>query len=70
MALVRKKSARPPLIKDHNIYNAIARLKRSGDLFNGVLGKGINLQRTLKKIQSTFQRKLKYTFDFAKARDL
>jgi bifunctional non-homologous end joining protein LigD len=41
-------------IQKHNIHNAIARLKETGDLFTPVLGKGINLQKTLKKIQTVF----------------
>jgi bifunctional non-homologous end joining protein LigD len=32
---------------DYNIRNAIARLKKEGDLFKGVLGKGINILKIL-----------------------
>jgi bifunctional non-homologous end joining protein LigD len=32
----------------------IARLKREGDLFKGVLGKGINMEKAIKKIESNF----------------
>jgi bifunctional non-homologous end joining protein LigD len=39
---------------DFNIFNAVDRVKEQGDLFKGVLGKGINLQKVLKKIQSVF----------------
>jgi bifunctional non-homologous end joining protein LigD len=42
-------------IKNHNIHNAIERLKETGDLFKGVLGKGINLQKTLKKLETIFE---------------
>jgi len=42
-------------IKDHNIGNAIPRLKETGEIFKGVLGKGINLQAALKKISSVFE---------------
>ena len=42
-------------IKDFNIANAIARLKETGDLFEGVLGKGINLNKALKQIETVFQ---------------
>lgn len=42
-------------IKDHNIRNAIPRLKETGEIFKGVLGKGINLQAALKKIKSIFE---------------
>ena len=39
-------------IKDFNIANALPRLKGNGDIFKGVLGKGINLDQVLKKIES------------------
>lgn len=39
-------------ITDYNIFNAIDRLKNEGDLFKGVLGKGIDLKKALKKIES------------------
>jgi bifunctional non-homologous end joining protein LigD len=41
-------------IKSFTIFNAIDRLKEQGDLFTGVLGKGIDLEKTLKKLQSVF----------------
>ena len=41
-------------IKDFNIANALPRLKENGDIFKGVLGKGINLDQVLKKIESIF----------------
>lgn len=37
-------------ITDFNIRNAMARLKETGDLFNGVLGKAIDIQKALKKL--------------------
>lgn len=37
-------------IADFNIRNAIPRLKEQGDLFKGVLGKGINISDALKKL--------------------
>ncbi|HUS02171.1 MAG TPA: DNA ligase D [Chitinophagaceae bacterium] len=37
---------------DYNIFNAIDRLKNEGDIFKGVLGKGIDLKKALKKIES------------------
>jgi bifunctional non-homologous end joining protein LigD len=37
-------------ITDFNIRNAIHRLKETGDLFKGVLGKGVNIERALKKL--------------------
>lgn len=40
---------------DFTIFNSIARLKETGDLFNGVLGKGIDLEATIKKAQSIFE---------------
>ncbi len=36
-------------IRDFNIRNAMDRLKSEGDLFKGVLGKGINIEKALKK---------------------
>jgi bifunctional non-homologous end joining protein LigD len=42
-------------IKDHNLVNAIPRLKETGDLFKGVLGKGINMQAAIKKMKSVFE---------------
>jgi len=37
-------------MKDFNIENSIARIKSEGDLFKPVLGKGIDLDKILKKI--------------------
>jgi bifunctional non-homologous end joining protein LigD len=36
-------------IKDFTIFNAMDRLKEQGDIFKGVLGNGINLEKVLKK---------------------
>ncbi len=41
-------------ITDFNIFNAVARVKDVGDIFKPVIGKGINLDKTLKKISSVF----------------
>ena len=41
-------------MKHFTIFNSIDRLKETGDLFKGVLGKGINLEKTIKKAQSIF----------------
>ncbi len=41
-------------MKDFTIFNSIDRLKETGDLFKGVLDKGIDLEKTIKKAQSTF----------------
>jgi bifunctional non-homologous end joining protein LigD len=41
-------------MKDFTIRNSIERIRTEGDLFKGVLGKGINLQQTLKKIKTVF----------------
>lgn len=41
-------------MKDFTIHNSIQRLKETGDLFKGVLGKGIDLAATIKKAQSVF----------------
>ncbi len=39
-------------ITDYNIFNTIDRLKAEGDIFKGVLGKGIDLKKALNKIES------------------
>jgi bifunctional non-homologous end joining protein LigD len=36
-----------------------ARVKKEGDLFKGILGKGINLPKAIKKIESLFGELLK-----------
>jgi bifunctional non-homologous end joining protein LigD len=41
-------------MKHFTIFNSIDRLKAEGDLFKGVLGKGIDLENTIKKAQSMF----------------
>nr|WP_246230173.1 hypothetical protein [Mucilaginibacter humi] len=41
-------------MKDFTIFNSIDRLKETGDLFKGVLGKGIDLEKTIKKAKETF----------------
>ncbi|TDQ10031.1 DNA ligase D [Pedobacter metabolipauper] len=41
-------------MKDFTIFNALDRLKTEGDLFKGVLGKGIDLEKTIKKARSIF----------------
>jgi bifunctional non-homologous end joining protein LigD len=41
-------------MKDFTIFNSIDRLKTEGDLFKGVLGKAIDLEKTIKKAQSLF----------------
>jgi len=41
-------------MKDFNIFNAIDRLKVEGDLFKGVLGKGIDLKKAIEKAKTVF----------------
>ena len=41
-------------MKHFTIFNAIDRLKETGDLFKGVLGKGIDLAKSIKKAQGIF----------------
>lgn len=41
-------------MKDFTISNAIDRLKTEGDLFKGVLGKGIDLEKIIKKAKNLF----------------
>ncbi len=42
-------------IQDFHIGNAVDRIREQGDIFRGVLGKGINLEKTLKALNSTFK---------------
>jgi bifunctional non-homologous end joining protein LigD len=42
-------------MKHFTIFNSIDRLKVEGDLFKGVLGKGIDLEKTIKKAQGVFK---------------
>lgn len=41
-------------ILDFTIFNAMDRIKEQGDIFRGVLGKGINLKQALKKMESVY----------------
>lgn len=46
---------RPGLkMRDFTIFNAIARLRETGDLFTGVLGKGIDMQKVIQDAQEHF----------------
>ncbi len=38
-------------IQDFNIHNAISKMRRDGDIFKPVLGKGIDMKKALKKMQ-------------------
>jgi bifunctional non-homologous end joining protein LigD len=40
---------------DFNLLNSIDRLKREGDLFKGVLGKGINMEKAIKQLHHLFE---------------
>ncbi|MEJ7557698.1 MAG: DNA ligase D [Pedobacter sp.] len=42
-------------MKDFTIANAVERVRAEGDLFKGVLGKGIDLEETIKKAKSMFE---------------
>ena len=35
---------------DFNIYNALKRLKKTGDIFSGILGKGINMEKCIEEL--------------------
>jgi bifunctional non-homologous end joining protein LigD len=41
-------------IKDFTLHNMPARIKEQGDLFKGVLGKGIDLEKVVKKMATVF----------------
>lgn len=38
-------------LKDFNIANSMARVKKEGDLFKPVLGKGVNIQQVLRRLE-------------------
>ena len=40
--------------KGANIFNAADRIREQGDIFTGVLGKGIDLEKALKHIDVNF----------------
>ena len=42
-------------ITDLNIANAVARLRKQGDIFKPVIGKGVNLEKAIKKMQTVFK---------------
>lgn len=44
-------------MKDFTIFNTIERLKKKGDIFNGVLGKGINLEQAIKNVKKLYPSK-------------
>lgn len=41
-------------IQTYNIFNAVDRLKEQEDIFTGVLGEGLDLEKALKNIETTF----------------
>ncbi|MBA3648502.1 MAG: DNA ligase D [Chitinophagales bacterium] len=41
-------------MKHFTIFNAVERVKEQGDIFSGVLAKGINLKQVLKKMENVF----------------
>jgi bifunctional non-homologous end joining protein LigD len=41
-------------MKDYTIFNAVARVKEVGDIFKPVIGKGISIEKALKKAKSVF----------------
>lgn len=42
-------------MRDFNILNSLGRLNSVGDLFSGVLGKGIDLEKVIAKAESSYQ---------------
>ncbi len=42
-------------MKDFTIFNAVDRLKETGDLFKGVLGKGIDLAKAIRRAKEVFK---------------
>ncbi len=45
---------------DHNIRNVVDRVKEMGDIFKPVMGKGIDLPKVLKKVESIFGMKWEF----------
>jgi bifunctional non-homologous end joining protein LigD len=43
-------------MKHFTIFNSLDRLKETGDLFKGVLGKGIDLEKAITKAKSVFDK--------------
>jgi bifunctional non-homologous end joining protein LigD len=41
-------------ITDFHLHNSVARLKAEGDLFKGVLGKGIDLNKATRNLEKVF----------------
>jgi bifunctional non-homologous end joining protein LigD len=41
-------------MKDFTIHNAVARVREVGDIFKAVIGKGISIEKALKKVKSVF----------------
>jgi bifunctional non-homologous end joining protein LigD len=42
-------------MQDFNIRNMLQRLRSEGDLFRPVLGKGIDMQKAIKKFESLYK---------------
>ncbi len=42
-------------IQQFNIFNAVDKVREQGDIFKGVLGKGINMKQVLNKIKTVFE---------------
>ena len=41
-------------MKDFHLRNAIPRIKETGDLFKGVLGKAVNMEKAIRKLERDF----------------
>ena len=41
-------------MKDFHLRDAMSRLKETGDLFRGVLGKAINMEKAILKLEKDF----------------
>ena len=54
MPLVWEEVKKGLKMKDFTLVNATERLKETGDLFKGVLGKGIDIAKAEKKIEALF----------------
>jgi bifunctional non-homologous end joining protein LigD len=42
-------------MRDFTLKNAVARIRAEGDLFKGILGKGINMKKAIRQLESQFE---------------
>jgi bifunctional non-homologous end joining protein LigD len=50
-------------MKDFTIHNVVQRLREQGDLFKPVIGKGVNIQKVVKKMETVYGQKSKVVIE-------